>query len=197
MTKPTIVFDVDGVLIQWTSQLPFFCAKNGIDPAFVLKQYTNPTHITASELFGIHNHKIANDLLSRYNMEHGKYMTAFPDAVENVYKLAKDYNLIALTKFGNTTDHYMIRKFNLETFFPRCFSELITIDGSESKIPYLYEIMGREYVVAFVDDQLENIFEVDQKARKSVQTIHLNRYADSADARSVADIRGIIEDGHD
>ncbi|CAL9959883.1 unknown function [Vibrio phage D479] len=190
MEKPTLIFDVDGVLIQWESQLPFFCAKNGIDPTNVLKHFTCPVHSTPNKLLGIRDHKMASDMLQRYNIEHGKYMTAFTDAVESIHKLARDYNLIALTKFGNTTEHWTIRKFNLETFFPRCFKELITIEYTESKVPYVHEIMGRENVVGFIDDQLENINEIRDNC--GVETVFLNRFDDHADLKSVGEIKAYL-----
>lgn len=191
-TKDTIVFDVDGILINWLSQLPFFCVRMGIDPKMALKNYTRPKHLPASELFGIQNERIANDLLRKYNLEHGKYMTAFPDAVDHLHKLAKEYNLVALTKFGSSVEHYTVRKYNLETFFPGCFSELISIDYHEDKSSYFTQIANtHSRVIAFVDDQLEYIEDV-RSHHPDVNCIHLNRYDDNADIQSVEQIYDLL-----
>lgn len=190
-TKPTLIFDVDGVLINWMSQLPIFVRKYGIDPATVLKQFTAPSHLTASELFGISDSKIALEMIYRYNEEHGKYLTAFPDAVEHIHKLAKKYDLVALTKFGKTTDLWLIRNLNLETYFPNMFSELISIDLSESKIPYVKEIISRKHVVGFIDDQLENINDI--KSSCDIPTVFLNRYDERSVVKTISDIEAHLE----
>lgn len=188
--KQTIILDVDGVLIDWASQLPFYCQKNGINPVHALKHYTNPVHVDARDLFGVENTRIALEMMSRYNLEHGRYMTAFPDAVKNLHLLAKKYNLVALTKFGGTTEHYLVRKFNLQSFFPNLFKELICIDYYESKIPYVQNLVKEYDVIGFVDDQLENIIEI-QRAT-SVPTVHLNRYDADADIKCIGDIEPFL-----
>ncbi|CAL9964051.1 unknown function [Vibrio phage K567] len=189
--KKTIIFDVDGVLIDWASQLPLFCKRCGIDPVLALKHFTAKEHVDVRDLFGIEQKYIAFELLDKYNLEHGKYMTAFPDAVDHIHKLAKEYNLIALTKFGDTTEHWLTRKFNLETFFPGLFSELITIRGDESKIGYVAAIQAEHDVVAFVDDQLENIEAI--KRANGVLTVHMNRYDERADVKHMSDMMSFIE----
>lgn len=186
--KPTIIFDVDGVLINWPSQLPFFCARKGINPKHVLKHYTTPTHLGGSQLFGISDHEIAAELMRTYNLEHGKYMTAFTDAVECIPELAKTHNLVALTKFGNTVEHYTVRKFNLETFFPGCFSDLTSIDYNENKSDYIEKIKEvHGNVTHFVDDQLSYIEDV-RVHHSDIECIHLNRYADSADVSDIPEM---------
>ncbi len=193
--KKTIIFDVDGVLIDWASQLPLFCKRCGIDPVLALKHFTAKEHVDVRDLFGVNERHIAFDLLERYNLEHGKYMTAFPDAVEHIHKLAKEYNLVALTKFGDTTKHWLTRKFNLETFFPGCFSELITIGHNESKIGYVAGVQSEHDVIAFVDDQLENI-EAIQRAT-SILCVHMNRYDERSDVKHMSEMNSYIKNNID
>ncbi|CAM0043170.1 unknown function [Vibrio phage F86] len=190
--KPTIIFDVDGVLVDWASQLPLFCKRCGIDPVLALKHFTAKEHVDVRDLFGVEQRSIAFELLDRYNLEHGKYMTAFPDAVDHIHKLAKEYNLIALTKFGDSTDHWLVRKYNLETFFPGMFSQLITINGNESKIGYVASLQAEHDVVAFVDDQLENIEAI--KRATSLLTIHMNRYDERADVSHMSTIAEYVKE---
>lgn len=186
--KQTIIFDVDGVLINWPSQLPFFCARKGINPKNVLKHYTAPTHLSGCQLFGISDEKIAIELMNQYNLEHGKYMTAFTDAVEHIPELAKKYNLVALTKFGSSVEFYSVRKFNLETFFPGCFSDLISIEYKDNKSDFIDHIMqNHPDVIAFVDDQISNINDV-WKHYRDINCIHLNRYAENADVSNIKDL---------
>lgn len=190
--KPTIIFDVDGVLVDWASQLPLFCKRCGIDPVLALKHFTAKEHVDVRDLFGVEQRSIAFDLLDRYNLEHGKYMTAFPDAVDHIHKLAKEYNLIALTKFGDSTDHWLVRKYNLETFFPGMFSQLITINGNESKIGYVAALQAEHDVVAFVDDQLENIEAI--KRGTSLLTIHMNRYDERANVSHMSTLAEYVKE---
>ena len=190
--KQTIIFDVDGVLINWQSQLPFFCTRKGLDTSHVLKQYTSPAHLTPMDLFGVHSEKIASNLLDMYNLEHGKYMTAFTDAVEHIHKLSKKYNLVALTKFGNSVEHYTVRKYNLETFFPRCFSELISIGYDEDKSSYINNIrINHGNIIAFIDDQLSYIDDV-RKHHSDIQSIHLNRYDSLAELSDISEIEDYL-----
>ncbi|QIW90981.1 hypothetical protein COHAPHLL_00118 [Vibrio phage V09] len=190
--KPTLIFDVDGVLIDWASQLPLFCKRCGIDPVRALKHFTAKEHVDVRDLFGVEQRSIAFDLLEKYNLEHGKYMTAFPDAVEHVHKIAKEYNLVALTKFGDTTDHWLVRKFNIETFFPGCFSELITIRGDESKVGYVAALQADHNVVGFIDDQLENIQAIGRAT--NLKTIHLNRYDERADVHHMSKLLDFLHE---
>ncbi|AUR85813.1 haloacid dehalogenase-like hydrolase [Vibrio phage 1.081.O._10N.286.52.C2] len=192
--KPTIILDVDGVLIDWACQLPFFCKKAGIDPVHVLKHYTAPVHVDPCELFGIPDANLAYDLMDRYNLQHGKFMTAYPDAVDEIHKIARDYNLIALTKFGVTTEHWMTRKFNLDTFFPNCFSELITIGFDASKVGYVRKLSTNHDVVAFVDDQIENTDLISNAfANSEMKVVHLNRYDARADVNHMSKLVEFIK----
>lgn len=192
MNKPVLVLDCDGVLINWISRLPLFCISNGIDPTNVLKQFTSPKHIDATELFGIHDVSIAKQLLQRYNLEHGKYMTAYTDAVAHVHALSKKYDIIVLTKFGSSLEHYIARKYNLETYFPKCITELITIDMSTQKSEIMTDIITRHGVpVAFVDDQSEYLEDV-KSVHPNVRCIKLNRDCDESDVRSFTELVEIL-----
>lgn len=188
LTKDTLVFDVDGVLINWLSQLPLFCLRKGINQKTVLEQYTSPHHLTPCELFGIKNEDRAIELLELYNLEHGKYMTAYTDAVIHIAELAKTYNLVALTKFGKTIHHHNVRKYNLETFFPDCFSELICTGFDESKSVYMHKII-RDHgkVVGFIDDQLFNIDNI-KSHFPDITTIHLNCNDKNAQTDTIGDV---------
>lgn len=188
--KGTLIFDIDGVLIDWMSQVPIFCKKIGIDPVNALKNYTAHEHLPASELFGVSPH-IGMGLIERYNIEHGRYLTAFTDAVENLHKIAREYNLVALTKFGSSVEHWMIRNYNLETFFPGCFSELISIDLTVNKSVHVADYLKKDSnVIAFIDDQMSNI--IDVKENNGIPCIHMNRYDERADVRDMSEMLDFI-----
>lgn len=175
LEKETIVFDVDGVLLKWSSNLPFFALEHGIDPVKVLKAYSVHDHWHPCDLFGVDDTKIAYDLIKRYNSgKYGRYLSAYEDAVSSLYLLAKKYNIVCLTSFGVGTELWLNRKKNLEAFFPKLISHLICIDLGESKVNEMKLLMKEHKVVAFVDDQLYNIDAIKENC-PDVLTVHLNR----------------------
>jgi len=172
--KKTIILDCDGVLLQWESNLPFFALENGLNVENILKAFTATEHLTFNELFGVPNKLIGAELLQRYNEgKFGRYLAPYNDAVVGIKKLSERYNLICLSSFGSTTEAWINRKKNLQAFFPDCFKEVITIPINESKVKYVNHIMKTVNVVAFVDDQIKNIKEIETKC--GVLSLHLNR----------------------
>lgn len=202
MKKDIIIFDVDGVLLKWESNLPFFCLKNGIDPVHACKAYSAANHLPADELFGVSDPEIGRELIRKYNLgDTGRYLAAFEDAVAHIHKLSKKYDLVALTSFGVGTEYWLNRKFNLEAFFPNCFKDLICIDLGESKIPYVQDIINKheslkQKVVAFVDDQSRNTDEIRRWStmyNKNIVVVKLNRNCADSDITDMGDLDKFIE----
>ncbi|UJF17783.1 hypothetical protein L0B53_12175 [Vibrio sp. SS-MA-C1-2] len=195
--KKVIVCDVDGVLLKWESNLPFFALDNGINPIPILQHYNAPTHIVLTELFSTSNKKIAQEFAYAYNLSaFGRHLTGYPDAIDEIHKLARDYKLVALTSFGSTQQHYSNRMRNLQAFFPNMFSEVICIDYDVDKTEYFAGIESRHgKIEAVIDDQMYNLDNVRRfyNNNTDICIIHLNRHDDSADVKSCADINDYIK----
>ena len=191
-----LVLDVDGVLLKWESNLTFFALENGIQIKGVLKNYSRATHATFKELFGIHDNKMADALFNKYNLSsHGRYLSAFDDAVESIYKLKGKYKLVILTSFGETVEHYTNRCKNLQAFYPNLFEEVICMKHGIPKSSMITNIIDNHGEIAgFVDDQIFNIDDVKQFAESreheilAKNCIHMNHYDENAQYRNMKDV---------
>ncbi|CAM0013953.1 hypothetical protein MYOV011v1_p0309 [Vibrio phage 6E35.1a] len=178
----TIVIDVDGVLLNWKSNLPFF--MNDIGMAHKLNDLSLiPTDIRASEMFVNASNSEIGKLMGAYT-EHAsaRYMPAYEDALECLTELAKTHKIIALTKFGWSRTAWCNRQFNLNALFPTLIDELISIEFHESKSKYINEIDNVEY---FIDDRIDNIRDVEDNCA-GVKCILVERDVNQRDALRVA-----------
>ncbi|WVX87592.1 hypothetical protein EniLVp02_0253 [Vibrio phage EniLVp02] len=160
MKKKRLLCDVDGVLIKWTSNLPFFCMENGIDHRHVLEYYNQYDHADPCEMFKVSNRETAYDLIRRYNAgKYGRYLAPYSDAVEVIPRLAQHVELVIITSFGSSLDHWLNRKFNIEAFFPGCFSDIIVVDVGESKADIVRDMFADPTydTIGMVDDQRFNL----------------------------------------
>lgn len=195
-SKPVIVIDVDGVLLKWESNLPFFARDNGIRLKRILQNFTNGTHISFTEIFGINNDKLAQELANKYNLSsHGRYLSAFDDAIDNLYKLQDNYKLVVVTSFGSTAEHYSNRCRNLQPFFPNTFEEVICLDYSVTKTSVFKDIEENHgEIVGFIDDQVYNINAVKTYAKSYHNDtllnncVHINRYDTTADYNNMEQV---------
>jgi len=194
--KPVLILDVDGVLLKWESNLPFFALDHGIKIKGVLKNYSRATHISFNELFGIKNTPIAQQLMTKYNTSaYGRHLSAFDDAIESVYKLKKKYKLVILTSFGDTIEHYTNRCKNLQAFYPDLFAEIICISYDKPKSTMLKDIsITHGKIAGFVDDQLHNVDDVRHYAEKigfdtlANNCIHMNHYDETAQYSNMIEV---------
>lgn len=186
VSKETIVFDVDGVLLKWESNLVHFCRDLGIPTNVVLETYSSHFHPGSAKMFGFHPDDFDSgiEMVMRYNMSHyGATLSAYEDAVHIIPKLAEKYNLIALTCFGKGMDYYINRRSNLQAFFPGCFSELYCINPTDKKAELFRKIKSENQVIAYIDDQDNHIREINSTLgfREPIQVLKLNRYSPSED----------------
>ena len=194
--KPVLVFDVDGVLLHWPSNLPFFARDNGLRLKPVLANYTASIHVAFTEIFGVSNEKVAMGLANKYNLSsHGRYLAAYDDAVDNLYKLNSQYKLVIVTSFGDTVEHYSNRCRNLSAFFPNAFEEVICLGYGVDKSTVFDDIeRNHGTIVGFIDDQLFNLDSIKKYAKANNKDqllnncIHLNRYDDNAEYSSMEEI---------
>lgn len=180
----TLIFDVDGVLLNWMSNLPIFCRSVGLSAKGALKVYSSSVHESPCVLFDTDDEELAKELCKKYNeSRYGRYLPAYQDAVRVLPLLAEKYNIICLSSFGNTTDAWLNRRCNLEAFFPDCITDLVIIPHM-NKLDELRRIVHQEEyynrtVVGFVDDQsvhwLEGVEILGEK-----RTFLLNRNLDDS-----------------
>lgn len=199
----TLILDVDGVVLDWTSNLPLFCRSIGLSAKKALQAICSGAHVPCTNLFDTQNEDIAMQLLIDYNeSRYGRYLNAYIDAIQYVPLLAKKFNLVFLSSFGNTKSAWTNRRGNLEAYFPDCISDLYIIHPNESKDYMIGSIIaneksnGRE-VIGFVDDQLTNI-EIAGRHLPADKLLYLNRGQDfQSDYTSFLEIfNKLLQDNH-
>lgn len=157
--KPVILIDVDGVLIQWQSNLPFFAAEHNIPTDRILNMVVDEKFRSMSELFGC-DAELANKLMLKYNSSKWiRGLKAYDDALIAINRMKQKYDFVAITALGKSADCCLNRIANLNILFPSAFIDVMTVDFNESKIPrYLDAKMKyKDRIVCFIDDLAKNL----------------------------------------
>lgn len=128
MTKPILVTDIDGVVLKWQSTFLFWCSTKGIQldeiRASILDEQFRTTADFTGTVYG--DPALYDSLIKEFHeSEMGWMFQAYDDALEYIPVLAKKFDLIAVTAFGESTKSYMNRARNLEILFPRMFKQVI------------------------------------------------------------------------
>lgn len=157
--KPVILTDVDGILVQWASGLPYFAQKHGINTDNILRNLVDEKFRDGMEMFGF-NDRISNILMNEYNnSDFIKYLAGYKDAIDVVNRLKERYNFIAITALGTTNEALLNRCCNLNTLFPGAFRDIMCVNYGESKLPH-YLSVKKKYgsrLVCFIDDLASNL----------------------------------------
>lgn len=157
--KPVILTDIDGVLIQWQSGLPYFAAKHNLNVARTLELLYEDKFVSPADLFGC-NDELAAKLLMKYNnSDFIKYLSPYQDAVQVINRLKDRFDFVAITALGDTDDALMNRMFNLNALFPGAFRDVMLVNYGESKTPHYMsaKIKYKDNLVCFVDDLAHNL----------------------------------------
>ena len=153
--KKIIVTDVDGELLSWASNLPFFCAEYNIPTDVVIDLIIDERFRKAGEIFQC-NQEHGENLIRMYNNSKWfRGLKAYDDALLWINRLKKDYDFVATTAIGADFQVSVNRMSNLNVLFPNAFKEILTCDHHESKskmFRHVKEKYGEENVVGYVDD---------------------------------------------
>lgn len=132
--KPIILTDVDGVLIQWQSGLPFFAQKYGIESKGIQQLQYTEKFIPYDEIFSGFSEREAKELFNLYNSsEYIRYLAAYRDAIESVNRLKEDYDFISVSALSSNMDTILKRRFNLNAHFPGAFIDFVQCDADTPK----------------------------------------------------------------
>ncbi len=176
-----LIIDVDGVLLNWKSNLPFFMTQLGIQHKLNDLSLIN-TDIHAHEMFKNTSTDETRKLIAAYT-EHdsAKYMPAYEDAYSTLERLAKTHKIIALTKFGWSRTAWCNRQFNLSALFPHMIDELVSIEFHENKSVYIKDLQKRHDIEFFIDDRIENINDI-KKNFPDICCLHVDRHNNQSSA---------------
>ncbi|MGL6228603.1 MAG: hypothetical protein ACRC3J_05240 [Culicoidibacterales bacterium] len=149
--KKTILVDVDGVLVEWFSQLPFFMSEENISSDVLLSRQ-NGKWLSPRDMFGVES-KESIALVKKYNKsEHIRRLAAYPDAIHHVNILSKEYNFVAISALGTTAACYANRTYNLKALFPN-FGEIMLCDVFGDKRELIKKAAAKYDVLMYIDDR--------------------------------------------
>ena len=160
-SKPVIPIDIDGVAIQWQSNLPFFAAEHNIPTDRILEMVVDEQFRSMSEIFGCDD-ELANKLMRQYNSSKWiRGLKPYDDALVVINRLKHKYDFVAITAIGKSAECCLNRIANLNILFPSAFIDVMTVDIGESKVNRYLEAKKKygERMVCFVDDLAENLEE--------------------------------------
>ncbi|CAL9983796.1 unknown function [Vibrio phage D479] len=177
----TIVIDVDGVLLDWKANIPFYMIQLGM-LSKLNPDWRNYHDADASGLFINSDTYEVGKLIAGY-AEHdsSKYLPAYPDAYSAVGKLSRAYRLVVLSKFGQGRVAWFNRQHNLNALFPGMFDQVFCIEYYEKKSNWMRIISDTYDVEYFVDDSLDNVRDIEEHY-PDIKCLHVDRKADPVNA---------------
>lgn len=195
--KPVILTDVDGILVQWASGLPYFAQKHGINTETILKTLVDEKFRGGTEMFGF-NERISDMLMCEYNnSEFIKYLAGYADAIDVVNRLKARFDFIAITALGDTNEALMNRCCNLNTLFPGAFKDIMCVNVGESKMPHYIKVKQKykDRLVCFIDDLASNLEDC-HDAMSTLPLIHMIR-TESADRKECKCPADVVKNWYD
>lgn len=159
--KPVIPIDVDGVVVSWQSNLPFFAAEHNIPTDRILDMMVDEKFRTMSDIFGC-DEELADKLMRQYNSSKWiRGLKPYDDALVVINRLKHKYDFVAITALGKSAECCLNRIANLNILFPSAFVEVMTVDVGESKVHRYLEAKKKygDRMVCFVDDLASNLEE--------------------------------------
>jgi 5'(3')-deoxyribonucleotidase len=137
MQKKIILCDVDGVLVDWFSQFPYFIKSKGLCVEESLRRYSAGEWVTLENSLGVTPEHAAELMEEFCTSEHIRYLTAMPDAIAVVNRLKHKYDFIGVTAISNHPDTIKYRMENLDFWFPGAFSKMHCVGCNASKLATL------------------------------------------------------------
>lgn len=174
--KDTIVTDVDGVLLSWASNLPFFCAEYNLPTDVVIELIIDERTRCAGEIFHC-NREHGDNLVRLYNNSKWfRGLKAYDDALRVINRLKAKYNFVATTAIGSEFQVSINRQSNLNVLFPGAFTEILTCDHTESKGSMFAHVQEKyDNVVCYVDDLPHHLTKFEETTDLNVPLFHMIR----------------------
>ncbi|AIA64843.1 hypothetical protein AVV44_gp044 [Cronobacter phage S13] len=159
--KKVIPIDIDGVAVQWQSNLPFFAAEHNIPTDRILNMMVDEKFRSMSEIFGCDD-ELADRLMRQYNSSKWiRGLKPYDDALIVINRLKHKYDFVAITAIGKSAESCLNRIANLNILFPSAFVDVMCVDVGESKVSRYLEAKKKygDRMVCFVDDLAGNLEE--------------------------------------
>lgn len=171
--KEVIVFDADGLLLFWLNGMINFLKEEGLSYEHLIGDRN--AFYSLNEIFQSDDEDYINEQYQKFLSSDslGKMGRFCDGSLEVLNTLSKKYILVVLTCIGRQSKVVNIRKEEIESLYPGCFSEIYCIDLGESKqdaLEYINDIYNGK-VKAFIDDRSEHVHEAEKAGVKGYQFI--------------------------
>lgn len=185
--KPVITTDIDGVVIDWCSNLPFFAAEHNLPTEVIIEMIQDQVFRPMSEIFDC-SPAFGDQLLRKYNESKWiRGLKPYNDALWFINKFKNDYDFVGITALGTKFEVAANRMSNLNVLFPGAFREVLICDHDESKerlFNEAYEHYG-DRIVTYIDDlkhhcdMAKNVF---SSRGLNIPVYRMNRRGDDVNA---------------
>ncbi len=153
--KPTVLLDVDGVLLDWFSRFPYFLKEKGLDTEHAIRMFANNQFSSLEELTGLSTEHATELSIEYQQSKYMKYLSPYKDALQAVNLLKHKYNFVAVTAVLDDPLTHQYRTENLDFWYPGAFSKVHCVGINQSK----FEILSKYDRTVFVDDSPGHIIE--------------------------------------
>lgn len=172
MMKKIFVTDADSVLFDYIQGIIPFMHEKGIDTSHLSAPKGSSIHIPPHELFNL-DPETSIQLIKEFNKSHHiKNLPIFQEesisALNNIKNAGHD--IFVLTCLGIDSIGKQNRFENFISHFGNIVNQdqVVVLDISESKAPYLRDIKKQGQVVAHVDDRLKHVYEAQEAGVKPI-----------------------------
>lgn len=153
MKKPTLILDMDGVVLNWLSQLVPFLKSENLWTEAIQKDLEEQAFFDLDLTFG-------EGTRERYHRSAliSQLSAWDEDVIETVHALSEHFNLVGLTSFSDDPVAQGHRRHNIQTYFPDLFDDIVMLPSMSPKREQLAR-WANDPNVYFIDDTLKHVHE--------------------------------------
>ena len=148
MSKPLLVVDIDGVVLDWHDAFIEYCEtfdwsidKGGDYSSYNMNTWFMPHNEWGHDM----SQERLEDLVRRFN-SYPRVLKPLKNSVKYLDLLSYQYDIVALTSFTDCFEMSKFRRDYLEVLFPDVFKDVIILELGECKKETLGELMPDIYV---------------------------------------------------
>ena len=152
--KPVITTDIDGVVLNWASNLPFFAAEFNLPTDVAVQMLIDEKFRSPAEMFQC-SRAVGDEILKQYNSSKWiRGLKGYTDALIHINEMKDKYDFVAITAIGTDFSIAMNRMSNLNVLFPGAFKDVLICDHNQSKDVLFYNAKAKygDRIVCYVDD---------------------------------------------
>lgn len=191
MDKRVVLCDVDGVLLDWTSRLPYFLKQKGLPIEKAIFLHARDEYFSLAEIADVSEEEGAALNKEYSHSKFMRYLQPYRDACLWVNLLKQKYDFVAVTAIGTEENVLEMRRENLEFWFPGAFSEVIGVNYGETKLNALVKYDP----TVFIDDSPKYIKEGLLAGHTCIRMIRDSRACQdpSLTARNWAEVSNLLQ----